>query len=233
MSNYKIEGDFDFYAELMKELDVDEKNEDSNSKTCLITGEPLDEMHITLKCKHTFNYIPILNEIAQQKKRNNLETTYLGSREIKCPYCRNVQNGLLPKWSLTCHEVKRQYGVNSPAKFVYKPFNCCYEFTSGKKKGTICNEPSSAKYCDKHVKKYYSDKKKESDKKQESEQNKESEKTNNVITQNNGGCTEILRYGKRKGQQCGCKIFNNSVLLLNGGQQVTLCKRHYNIANSK
>lgn len=230
MNNYKIEGDFDFYGELMKELDTDDSKEDTFDNVCLITNEPLEEMHITLQCKHKFNYLPILHELTQQKKRNYLETTYLGSGQMKCPYCRNVQNGILPKWKLIDHEIQRQHGVNSPVKYVYKPNKCCFEFKSGKKKGMICDESASAKYCDKHVKKYYVDKMKELAKTNNITATSE---TNAAITTNIvDGCKQILRYGKRKGEPCGCKIYKNANIIVTNNNN-TLCKRHYNISISK
>ena len=38
---------------------------------CLITKEPLEENNIRLKCGHSFNYMPLYNEINRQKRLNN------------------------------------------------------------------------------------------------------------------------------------------------------------------
>ena len=123
-------------------------------------------MHITLKCTHRFNYLPILHEIVQQKKKNCLEITHLNSKQLKCPYCRNVQIGILPKWQFI-EGVTRINGVNAPDKNINRQNKCSFLCISGKNKGNICNVPASAKYCDKHVKKHYLQKEKSKDKSDE------------------------------------------------------------------
>ena len=71
--------------------------EDEERKYCLISKEPLEDIHIKLTCNHYFNYEPIFNEIIKQKvKKNYKEVQKLRKYEIKCPYCRNVQTELLP-----------------------------------------------------------------------------------------------------------------------------------------
>jgi len=113
MSNYNIESKIDFYNELYKSLD-DIDDESDENQVCLITDEPLKEYFVKLDCGHSFNYIPLYNDIvAHKKKFNNMEssTKVLSSNQIRCPYCRNIQNNLLPY----CEEegVKKMYGVNS------------------------------------------------------------------------------------------------------------------------
>ena len=67
MTNYIIEDELDFFAELQKSLNENE-NENENEELCLLSKEPLikDET-IVLECGHKFNYISIFNEIKQQK----------------------------------------------------------------------------------------------------------------------------------------------------------------------
>jgi len=114
---------------------------------CLISNEPLNSNKITLICKHSFNYKPLFNEIKIQKTRfNNLETQRLNKTQIKCPYCRNTQNGILP-YKDGCAKVKY---VNWPPKHTYKPFKCEYSFLSGKKKNEKCNRSSCSKFCKQH-----------------------------------------------------------------------------------
>ena len=50
---------------------LNEDNKDNKVDRCLISNETLDETRITLYCKHSFNYLPLLNEIAIQKKKFN------------------------------------------------------------------------------------------------------------------------------------------------------------------
>jgi hypothetical protein len=89
---YNIEGNVDFYSEINNIT-----NDNNNNNTCLITGEPLSQYYQTLNCGHSFNYIPLYLYVKQSKyKFNHLEYTPLKLNQIKCPYCRNIQNELLP-----------------------------------------------------------------------------------------------------------------------------------------
>lgn len=106
-----IEGGMDFYNELYSSLDEPTDNPDHSVKQCLITGDPLVEHFVTLECNHSFNYLPLFNDIYNNKKKFNAMDSYiLKCGEIRCPYCRNVQSNLLPY-----HEglgVKKVHGVN-------------------------------------------------------------------------------------------------------------------------
>lgn len=101
MKKYKIEGDIDFYAELYKSLDEKPvtNNDLLEKSTCLISNLPLTDRHVKLNCGHNFNYVPLYNDIVNHKlKFNSLESTngYLKKNQIRCPYCRKKQDGLLP-----------------------------------------------------------------------------------------------------------------------------------------
>jgi len=124
--HYKLEGGIDFYAELYKSLDesdsdkeTDENNNDNNKEqknkdVCLITNQKLEDKYVKMGCGHTFNYIPIYNDILNHKtKFNNMESTSnrLKMDEIRCPYCRYKQQGLLPYYAEL--GLKEIYGVNS------------------------------------------------------------------------------------------------------------------------
>ena len=164
-----------FNAELMKMLcDDDEESE----KECLITSLPLNDNCIQLVCKHTFNYEALFSEISRQKKFNKLETTKLKPREIKCPYCRTIQNGLIPP----CKNLPEllEIGVNKPSRHIFKGNKCISLLKSGKRKGEQCNKGCYGKYCTLHEKK-------------------------GIDSENDTFCTYILKRGKRKGQRCGCK----------------------------
>ena len=71
---YEIEGDVDFFKELKQMGSISNDYsaplslavEDSTAK-CLITDEKLRKDHITLKCGHRFNYVPLFKEVLFQK----------------------------------------------------------------------------------------------------------------------------------------------------------------------
>jgi len=75
---YEIEGDIDFFKELKgikTTKPVSESGasavvlevEDKPVDRCLITDEILRKDHITLKCGHKFNYVPLFKEVVFQK----------------------------------------------------------------------------------------------------------------------------------------------------------------------
>jgi hypothetical protein len=141
--NYIIEGNLNFNQELIKS--ICNTDEDETSKNCLISGMPLNEEYITLRCGHQFNYESIFKEVKRQKKEiNYLETARLNKTQIKCPYCRNIQEGLLP----FCEEKIK--GVNWPPKYSYSTQHCKYIMRSGKRKGNDCNALCFGKRCYKH-----------------------------------------------------------------------------------
>lgn len=108
---YNIEGNIDFFGELYKSLDIDDNLDDE--KLCLITNELLTDNFIKLECGHKFNYIPLYNDIKNHKlKFNSLEgnTGQLKINEIRCPYCRNKQVGLLTYYEELC--LPQIHGVN-------------------------------------------------------------------------------------------------------------------------
>ena len=112
MAKYIIDGDIDFYAELYKSLDQEEEKSPKDSPDlCLITNEPLTKHHITLDCNHKFNYLAIYHDILNHKKKyNTMERSILKSKQIRCPYCRHVQQKLLPYIEET--GVSKVQGVN-------------------------------------------------------------------------------------------------------------------------
>lgn len=196
-----------FNEQLFKMLcDNDDDDEDN---LCLITNNILENDHITLDCKHKFNYSAIFNEIKNQKlKKNYKEIQYLSLGQIKCPYCRFVQKGLLPDRT----DFPNIKGVNWPKSLQFKPNNCEYIFLSGKKKNTTCNKKCHGKYCSSHQKIM------------EKRLNKQLKTSiNNDIKQKNktefptNTCSYVFKRGKNKGLQCKCKkIFENGY-----------CKTHY------
>jgi hypothetical protein len=114
MSNYIIEGNFDFYKELYESLDDSDDNnniDESSAQVCLITNTPLTKHFVELECKHTFNYIPLFKDLVNHKtKFSSLDTHRLKVNEIRCPYCRNKQGNVLPY--IEEIGVPKEHGVN-------------------------------------------------------------------------------------------------------------------------
>ena len=204
--NYSIEGNIDFYKELLEsvcETTLDEKkDEKKEDELCLITQQPLEEHFIVLDCNHKFNYLPLFHEVKRQKSKqyvwNQYDPVRLKINEIKCPYCRQVQPKLLPYVKIPGN-LTISYGVTFPEKYRMDRIECPAIFKSGKRKGQRCGKGCSKNdgFCKLHMK-----------------SNKQSENKNKEKC----GCEQILKSGKRKGEKCNLKVFNNK-----------LCKRHFNM----
>ena len=115
MLKYKIEGGIDFFAELYKSLDIEENDQktDEDNKLCLISNNPLIDKYFEMNCGHKFNYIPLYLDIKNHKQKfNGLEGTLtrLGQDEIRCPYCREKQTGVLPYYAEL--GLEKLHGVN-------------------------------------------------------------------------------------------------------------------------
>ena len=119
-------------------------------KYCLITDEILDKNSIKLDCGHAFNYIPLYNEVCQQKIKRLLDNANLLLNEVKCPYCRGVTKQLLPYYKY--FNVKSIRGINAPVKYCMEINQCQYLH----KNKNQCNVSACyTKYgylCNKHVK---------------------------------------------------------------------------------
>ena len=125
---YNIENNIDFYKELYSSL-IDEKleskinesnnnddndnDDDDNVDCCLITQLPLKERFVELKCGHKFNYEPLYKDILNHKKKfNHMEQirTKLKQNQLRCPYCRNIQDELLPFYDDLPYP--KEHGIN-------------------------------------------------------------------------------------------------------------------------
>ena len=207
------DGIFDFNAELEKLITNNECN--SEDEECLISKEKLNDTAIKLECGHSFNYEPLYNEIVKQKVLGHraTEITKLCNHQIKCPYCRNIQNKLLPYAHFL--NLRKVTGVNSPAKWQMLNDRCCYSNNNKRSRyfNTPCNEPCWGKYCTKHAKLKSVVK---------SHGSVDPMKNNVVVTEHTSTvvCGCILKSGPRKGQECGGKMFLHNK-----------CKRHYNLEN--
>ena len=183
----------DFNAELMKMVYDESNNDDDTTEVCLIDGLPLETNFIQLKCSHKFNYYNIFNEVIRQKtKYNHKEVQHLRSNQIKCPYCRNVQTGILPFFE----GYTKIKNVNTPEKYVMKNNKCSYIFKSGKRKGLPCNKNCYHEMCKTHLK---------------ITKNTLSKKQKKIIYNigddvPSNKCKHILTSGKNKGKYCSCKL---------------------------
>ncbi len=148
--SYKIEDDLEFYNMLYSELKKDQVS-NPESKRCLISKQPLDDTQIKLMCGHEFNYKPLYREIKKQKTHHNhLSIVRLKKNQLQCPYCRNIQDKVLPYKPY--EGVTKCYGVNSPPSYEMLMDKCEYIFKSGKRKNQPCNKQCNGKYCNGHFK---------------------------------------------------------------------------------
>jgi hypothetical protein len=210
-----------FNDELMKMLEESYNEPDSNSEKCLISNELLEDNCIKLECNHKFNYKHIYNEVHKQKKNAwHSEVNKVKSVEIKCPYCRNIQKGLLPHRE---GYPKVKY-VNWPISLMMLPDNCIYTFASGKRKGQPCSKKCMGKYCSSHAKIIQKREKKKQEKLEKLDQLKKIKETSkkaklntlsvNIIIPNVqiNNCSYIFKRGKNKGFNCSCKkIYENNL----------------------
>mgnify|MGYP001335579705 CR=1 FL=1 len=178
--SYNIEGDLEFYNMLYSELNKEEVVK-QESKRCLISKQPLDDTRIKLMCGHEFNYKPLYREIKKQKMHHNhLSIIRLKKNQLQCPYCRNIQDKVLP--FKPYEGVTKCYGVNSPQSYEMLMDKCTYVFKSGKRKNQPCNKQCNGKYCNGHFKIMEKKKAKE----------KEEMKENTIIETSNSINTHIL-----------------------------------------
>ena len=144
MKKYNIEGNIDFFSELYKSLDDETKSEsESDTNLCLITNQPLIDKFVELTCGHKFNYISIYNDIYNHKKKfNQMEgkSSSLQVNEIRCPYCRNKQTGVLPYYEELVKE--KTNGVNFYDETEIQCNNCFNQtFYNGKCEFIITPSP--------------------------------------------------------------------------------------------
>lgn len=126
-----------------------------NREVCLISGAPLTKSHITLTCSHKFNYIPLFNDIVKQKKIRRFNNNDLEINQFRCPYCRIMQNEVLP-YILT-ERNERINGVNSPISCRMKHTIICeWIGLKGTHKGVKCKNDANyigeKSYCSNHYK---------------------------------------------------------------------------------
>ena len=202
------------FKNLLNEIELDDKiksenNEntsDSNDNICLISQTSISNSlrKITLPCGHTFDYVNLFNEIKNQKYYfYKVEYDKVGSKCIKCPYCRKVHDGVLPYHEVD--NVQRLKWINEPNNSILPIHQCSWTYQSGKQKGKTCscnaNMYKNGIYCEKHYKSMMK------------------RKSRNAETElpNVPRCQAILKSGKNKGSLCNCKIHSKDSMY---------CKRH-------
>lgn len=178
----------DFYAELYKSDSEDDCDGVATTLgDCMITHAPIQGIdYVTLECGHMFNYDAIFNDIYNHKKRfHSLETSRLKEQQIRCPYCRHIQNKLLPHYpgkrkvcgvnSLAVQIGDPSVNMRDPKMFWHNYKNyakgyCCYDIASvdGVKETcsiqsvtcpdtmVIYNDIDERPYCKNHTKKQLS-----------------------------------------------------------------------------
>jgi len=212
---YNIEGEIDFYAELNKNVE-DTSNSDDDTNKCLITRLPLVDGFVRMECGHSFNYLPLYNELVQQQKPSICGYAKIG--RIVCPFCRHSQQTFLPYNPA----FKLVIGVNMyPTKLLKSDtLQLCQETKPCSIDGCSQNAgftlSSSENYCQSHKLLGLS-----INKQKAHHEAFLSKKTNSDMKLDKkttaGCCTQILKTGIRKGQACACKKVVNGT---------TLCSRH-------
>jgi len=189
MQQYNVENGLDVsFFEALKQLNQSSipspipQTTDSNNNVCLITNEALNPFHVTLECGHKFNYEPLYQEVLRQKGRVGMHHYFekIGMNQIKCPYCRNINNALLPFIGNTPHPIiKRLLAINAPASMC------------------MAGVPCNAKQCSvnafyEHGERYYCYRHYQSTLKSDAKQ----------AVQNKTRCVAQTQTGKNKGKQC-------------------------------
>ena len=153
--NYILPDNFDFFEELKKENN--KITVEPTEETCLINGESLESSsYIELECGHKFNYLPLLNSIEEEKVNTCKKTSYyysynrLKEHQLRCPYCRQIQEKILPYFPDLYK--KRVRGVNHPPSLSMGCHECNHVFKSGKNKGTMCGKKCYRSKCHLHYK---------------------------------------------------------------------------------
>jgi len=139
MANYLIDDslNFNFNNELNKLLNENTEVNDENN-LCLISNTPLTENYVTLNCNHKYNYIALFKDICNEKSKANIYNSKLKINEIRCPYCRKIQDNLLPyndlikKMNIGKVNGVNNIDINQTSFNKFKHGTCCFN--------TNCND---------------------------------------------------------------------------------------------
>ena len=189
MNNF--DANHEFFNSLHGNICNEQTQLETNIPVCLIINEPItckDDI-VTLLCGHTFSYNAIFNEVYHRKFVVLKNRVKLKNNQIQCPYCRNIQKGLIP--------YKKGYQtilyVNKPLSMTMKTNTCTYVLKGGKRKGEMCDKACHTQFCSVCQKKV--------DKQKDAEVHKVSLPT----------CNSIMKSGKNKGLPCKKKCVKNSL----------------------
>lgn len=128
----------------------DSFSSDEFENRCLISHEVLEDRHITLPCKHSFNYVPLYTAILLEKEAPNDFRSFLGRNALRCPYCREVFDQVLPYYERD--GVKRVRGVNAnPPSSTMACFQCAHVFKDARACAVPAHITSVGTYCAKHA----------------------------------------------------------------------------------
>lgn len=156
-------------------------NNTNDTELCLISGLPLDGSRVTLPCNHTFNYLPLLNDLV------SFSTTHYNQYN-SCPYCRRIFYGLIPYRPDLSSIARRRINI---------PVSGCFIKQECMREGCVRNAtiPIGNKYaCNVHYKKEL-----------KTYQNVKASNTTSNVNTHQSGCSAILKSGTRKGEQCNAK----------------------------
>lgn len=252
MNNYIIQGNINFFSELMNNDNhdndnnhdsdnnndndtdnKDEKKKNQSKERCLISNQPLDKTEIKLECNHSFNYKNLYNEIAMNQKKgysgtnfhNSYEIDKVGHNQIKCPYCRRIFNHILPM-ALEIEGVQNKLYINQP-KTISMKINCCFKVDDEMKCDTFAYVTNEGFFCKKHYKKTISLKNKPVIfmKKQKTNETNKTNKTNET-NETNDFTEDMIKFGN------SCTLFYLKKLLKENkikvsGNKKELIKRIY------
>ncbi len=222
MNKYQLEDNIDFY-ELLKKSIADEQEENSRESVCLITNLPLVEPYITMKCGHSFNYVPLYKDIACVKANNHMERKRLNANQIKCPYCRSVENHVLPyirqpkcgrKDMVNWFDISKHKARN----FIFYSEGVC-KLCEDSTKRTVLSPCGKFHYCLEHYQEQYPKGKAFSKKKAYNFSENIDTEENVVIQTEPKGCCAILKSGTRKGQMCGAPSKSGNMCLRHAPKQ--------------
>lgn len=214
MNKYCIEGNINFYEKL-NEYMLDDDSELEDEQLCMISNTPLNEPYIKMTCGHCFNYEPLYKDLIHVKSFNHMEVLKLKANQIRCPYCRKIENHVLPymkeyrkcikrdsiNWlDVNKHQQRNMlmYGNNKCDWHTGINEECCLE------KQTILSPDGKCSYCVLH---YFIMFPKQAPKRLKIIRDKKNTLVNNeqnVIISDNK-CSAILKSGIRKGQSCNAK----------------------------
>ena len=169
--------------DFFNQLELESSDNEDEDNVCLISGAKLKDNYVEMNCGHKYNYFELYNEVYNQKKKKaSAHGMYrLRPYQIMCPYCRYIQNSLLPLPYRLPPGVEKIHGVNFPLKNTQVRNECKFILKSGPKKGEECGKLCINDYCYFHEGYLYKKSLKESSTKK---------------------CNAIIKTGKNKGKQC-------------------------------